>query len=72
MMLKIFVPIWIVSWIVLLPITSVGTGEDTDDGLKRFTFGNVTPDQQVRYWAHLVLVWLFTSESPLFIYNLYG
>ncbi|THH04381.1 hypothetical protein EW145_g5565, partial [Phellinidium pouzarii] len=62
MVVKILLPIWIISWIVLLPLTSVGTSavEKTSDGLDRFTFGNVGPAQQPRYAAHLVLTWLFT------------
>ncbi|KAJ2934197.1 hypothetical protein H1R20_g2935, partial [Candolleomyces eurysporus] len=63
MMLKIFVPIWILSWAILLPITTVNTGDPVavaKDGLVQFTFGNVSVDDQPRYWAHLVCVWVFT------------
>ena len=62
MMVKIFLPIWFISWPVLLPVTSVGmdTGKT---GLDRFTFGNVGPRYQSRYAAHIVLIWLFTSTS---------
>ncbi|KAF6764352.1 hypothetical protein DFP72DRAFT_871593 [Ephemerocybe angulata] len=60
MMIKVFVPIWILSWAILLPITSVRTGTPGSDSLTRFTFGNVGTNQQSRYWAHLVCVWVFT------------
>lgn len=60
MMIKVFVPIWVLSWAILLPITSVRTGTPGSDSLTRFTFGNVGTEQQSRYWAHLVCVWVFT------------
>ncbi|KAF7360376.1 Protein kinase domain-containing protein [Mycena venus] len=60
MMARIFFPIWIISWAVLLPITSVNTHVGTNTKLDLFTFGNVQGDKQVRYWAHLVLAWAFT------------
>ena len=66
MMIKVFVPIWILSWAILLPVTTVNTGTPGQDSLTRFTFGNVGTDQQVRYWAHLVCVWVFTSAYPSF------
>jgi len=59
---KIFLPIWVVSWIVLLPVTSVNTSVEGVTGLDKFTFGNVSPDKQVRYSAHLILVYIFTCE----------
>lgn len=68
LMVKILLPIWIVSWAVLLPITSVNIDEAPIDpenptergGLARFTFGNVGRTQQSRLWAHLVCAWFFT------------
>ncbi|TFK27166.1 DUF221-domain-containing protein [Coprinopsis marcescibilis] len=65
LMVKLLLPIWIISWAVLLPVTSVNTdkvGQDpeTADGLARFTFGNVGATQQQRYWAHLICAWVFT------------
>jgi hypothetical protein len=66
MMIKVFVPIWIISWAILLPVTIVNTGTPGQESLTRFTFGNVGADQQQRYWAHLVCVWAFTSEYPSF------
>lgn len=61
MMVKMLLPIWIISWIILLPVTSVG--ENTGrSGLDKFTFGNISTSDQPRYAAHLVLVWLFTCE----------
>ncbi|XP_006463455.1 hypothetical protein AGABI2DRAFT_225252 [Agaricus bisporus var. bisporus H97] len=60
MMVKVFLPIWIISWIVLLPTTAVGTSNPGKDNLDKLTFGNVSPDQYKRYAAHLILAWFFT------------
>lgn len=60
MMVRVLVPIWLISWVILLPVTSVGTTTQEHTGLDRFTFGNVAPDKQGRYAAHLILAWLFT------------
>ncbi|KAF9477955.1 DUF221-domain-containing protein [Pholiota conissans] len=56
----VFVPIWFISWIILLPATSVRTSVPGLSGLDRFTFGNVAQDKQARYAAHLILVYGFT------------
>jgi len=58
------VPIWLISWVVLLCVDAVNVSQkhvegNPKQGLDRFQFGNVSPDQQQRYWAHLVLVWVF-------------
>ncbi|KAF9067098.1 hypothetical protein BDP27DRAFT_1329517 [Rhodocollybia butyracea] len=60
MMAIILLPIWVISWIVLLPVDSVGTSVAGNTGLNRFIFGNVSPDQPLRYIAHIILAWLFT------------
>ncbi|EGN92844.1 hypothetical protein SERLA73DRAFT_116657 [Serpula lacrymans var. lacrymans S7.3] len=60
MMVRILLPIWIISWIVLLPTTSAGTLSTGKTGLDRFIFGNVPTSQQDRYAAHIILVWIFT------------
>jgi hypothetical protein len=60
MMARIFLPIWIISWAVLLPITAVGKTRELE-GLDQFTFGNVAPDQTNRYAAHVVLIYCFTG-----------
>ncbi|KAF8962613.1 hypothetical protein BDZ97DRAFT_1824617 [Flammula alnicola] len=60
LMAIILVPIWLISWAVLLPVTSVGTSVAGLSGLDKFTFGNVAPDKQKRYAAHLILVYGFT------------
>ncbi|KAI5829710.1 DUF221-domain-containing protein [Schizophyllum commune Tattone D] len=57
MLTRIFAPIWIISWLVLLPLDAVG---GSGDGLERFTFGNVSRQNTSRYWAHLILAWVFT------------
>ncbi|KAG8791988.1 hypothetical protein FRC12_007627 [Ceratobasidium sp. 428] len=58
MMVRIFLPIWLISWAVLLPVDSAGLNNKT--GLDQFTFGNIPQDRQVRYAAHLVLAWFLT------------
>lgn len=65
MMVKVFLPIWVLSWIILLPATSVGTNVATNSGLDRFIFGNVAADKQERYAAHIILVYIFTGEPPV-------
>ena len=57
---RILLPIWVFSWLILLPITSVGTNTSNHTGLDKFIFGNVAPNKQGRYAAHLILAWLFT------------
>lgn len=42
MMIKILIPIWIISWLILMPINAVGTSVDGKNGLDRFTFGHVS------------------------------
>jgi len=58
MMFLIFLPVWFISWAVLLPVDSAGL--DNKTGLDQFTFGNIPQDAQVRYAAHLVLAWFLT------------
>lgn len=60
MIVRILVPIWLISWLILLPTTSVGTTVGAHSGLDRFIFGNVAPDKQSRYAAHIILAWFFT------------
>ncbi|ORX39718.1 hypothetical protein BD324DRAFT_597224 [Kockovaella imperatae] len=54
MMCKAMVPIWLLSWVVLMPIDSVNTGSGKT-GVDRFTFGNISNKDQNRLWAHLIL-----------------
>ncbi|KNZ78034.1 hypothetical protein J132_02678 [Termitomyces sp. J132] len=61
MMTKILLPIWFFSWVILMPVNSVNTFVGNDDGLDRFTFGNIEPTKQKRYAAHLILVYFFTA-----------
>ncbi|KDQ58424.1 hypothetical protein JAAARDRAFT_667496 [Jaapia argillacea MUCL 33604] len=60
MIVRIFLPIWLVTWVVLLPVDAIATRAGNNSGLDRFTFGNMSPSQQARYWAHLLLAWSFT------------
>ncbi|KAG8698963.1 hypothetical protein FRC09_006915 [Ceratobasidium sp. 395] len=58
MMVRVFLPIWLISWAILLPVDSAGLNNKT--GLDQFTFGNIPQDRQVRYAAHLLLAWILT------------
>lgn len=66
MMSKVMIPIWLLSWLVLLPVDSANTGVGGKTGLDRFTFGNVAGEDQDRLWAHLILDYLFIGESERF------
>lgn len=61
MMAKALIPIWFLSWAVLLPINSVGMNTGRT-GLDQLTSGNITQDQTNRYWAHLILDYIFICE----------
>lgn len=63
MMAKATIPIWLLSWIVLLPVDTANSHVLGKSGLDRFTFGNVSPDKTSRYWSHLVLVYIFDCEQ---------
>ncbi|TCD65726.1 hypothetical protein EIP91_002255 [Steccherinum ochraceum] len=60
MVTRMLLPIWLISWVILLPLTSADTSVANHTGLDRFIFGNVATDRQSRYWAHLILTYLFT------------
>ncbi|KAI9458606.1 hypothetical protein BJY52DRAFT_413437 [Lactarius psammicola] len=60
MIVRLMLPIWLVSWAVLLPLTSVNTEVPGHSGLDKFIFGNIDTLDQDRYSAHLVLTWIFT------------
>ncbi|BGP55330.1 hypothetical protein JCM8202_002170 [Rhodotorula sphaerocarpa] len=59
LMLEIFFPFWVVTWIILLPVDAANSGGN-HTGVEQFTFGNVGNRQQSRYAAHLILAWLLT------------
>lgn len=61
LMVRILVPIWVLSWTILLPVDAAGTSNAANEGLDRFTFGNIGPRDQARYAAHLVLLYVFTG-----------
>ena len=64
MMVRVMLPIWLLSWAVLLPLTSVHTIVAGHSGLDIFIFGNIVPNKQGRYAGHLLLIWIFTSKIP--------
>ena len=55
MMARAMVPIWFVSWIILLPVDAARTGKTGKVGLDRYTLGNVPLNMQDRLWTHLIL-----------------
>ncbi|WVN89028.1 uncharacterized protein L203_104244 [Cryptococcus depauperatus CBS 7841] len=59
MMTKAMIPIWLISWIVLLPVDSVNSNVNNKSGLDVFTYGNVARNKQSRLWVHLVLDYVF-------------
>ncbi|ODN73491.1 hypothetical protein L202_07996 [Cryptococcus amylolentus CBS 6039] len=59
MMVKIMVPIWALSWAILLPADAVKSQVNGKTGLDKLTFGNVASTKQDRYWAHLILNYIF-------------
>ena len=67
MMVKVFLPIWVLSWAVLLPVTIVNIHPSNFSGLDQFVFGNVSPTQQNRYAAHIILVYIFTGALYYFL-----
>ncbi|ETW77979.1 hypothetical protein HETIRDRAFT_324961, partial [Heterobasidion irregulare TC 32-1] len=60
MMVRVLLPIWLISWVILLPITAIKTEVESHSGLDKYTYGNVAPDKTTRYAAHLILAWVFT------------
>ncbi|GAA5899410.1 hypothetical protein JCM6882_009110 [Rhodosporidiobolus microsporus] len=59
LMMEIFLPFMVVTWVILLPIDAAGS-KGTNTGINKFTFGNVGQSEQPRYAAHLILVWILT------------
>ena len=64
MMVRMMLPIWILSWAVLFPLTFIDSEVDSHAGLEKFTIGNVAAGRQSRYVGHLALTWIFTSKIP--------
>ena len=64
MMVRVMLPIWLISWVVLLPLTSINkNGLDSYGGIYGFTFANINPTMnRDRYSGFLILTWIFTSE----------
>lgn len=72
MMVRILLPVWFVTWASLLPLTSVAI-DPTQDGLDRFTYGNVTyggastNKRKLRYIGHVLCAY---SLVVWVIYNI--
>jgi calcium permeable stress-gated cation channel len=68
-MTLILLPIWFLTWAVLLPITSVKNHVSGHSGLDDLSFGNVTPDHKSRYAAHVIVAYAITGKfifAPVF------
>ncbi|GAA99523.1 uncharacterized protein L969DRAFT_93981 [Mixia osmundae IAM 14324] len=59
MMLWIFVPAWILTWVILLPVNAANSG-GTQQGINKLTFGNIGLGAQNRYAAHLIILYIIT------------
>ncbi|TIA90534.1 hypothetical protein E3P99_01490 [Wallemia hederae] len=59
LIIKMFVPMWIVSWVILFPVDSANS-DGGQTGLNMFTYGNVSTSNHPRYSAHLLISWIFT------------
>jgi hypothetical protein len=68
MLVRVMLPIWLISWAVLLPLTSVNTGVPGHSGLDKFIFGNIASTQQIRYAGQLLLTWIFTSKITRWLF----
>jgi hypothetical protein len=62
MMAKAMIPIWLSSWIILIPVDTVKESVNGKTGLDKLTFGNITPQNQSRLWAHLIMNYIFIGE----------
>ncbi|OJA07750.1 hypothetical protein AZE42_12729 [Rhizopogon vesiculosus] len=60
MMIRVLLPIWLISWVVLIPVTTVNNSSSNKTGLDRFNYGNIAAENQPRYYAQVVLAYLFT------------
>jgi hypothetical protein len=60
-----------VTWIILLPVDAANS-RGTNNGIERFTFGNVGQSAQPRYAAHLILCWILTCTSHLYFQPMYA
>ena len=52
-----------------MPVDSVKTTVAGNSGLDFFTYGNVAAGDQVRYAAHLILVYFFTCEFFFYFFT---
>lgn len=59
MMSYMLLPIWFISWAVLMPLNSI-VKPKANKGLDQFTFGNIPKGDYPRFWAHLGLCYIFT------------
>jgi hypothetical protein len=60
----LLLPIWLITWAVLLPITSVNSIIPGNKGLDLFSYGNVQPDLSQRYAAHVIIAVAITGKAP--------
>ncbi|KAA1472080.1 DUF221-domain-containing protein [Dentipellis sp. KUC8613] len=60
MMVRVFLPMWLLSWAILMPTYSVKTSTANHQGLDKFTFGNVANNQLKRFAALIIVTYIFT------------
>jgi Late exocytosis, associated with Golgi transport len=61
MMVRVMLPIWLLSWILLLPLDAIASTAPSHTGLDKFIFGNIGVTEQTRYAGHLIVTWIFTG-----------
>ena len=66
MMTKAMIPIWLLSWIIILPLDAADNPTN-NQGLDQLTFGNLAGvgDDTHRYWGHLILDYVFICTSTI-------
>ena len=63
MMVHVMLPIWLISWAVLLPLNSVKTSIFGFSSLYRFSFGNIDTTHCLdQYITVLIITWVFMSK----------
>ncbi|KAF8529554.1 DUF221 family protein [Hysterangium stoloniferum] len=60
LMIIIFGSFMVTTWVILLPINTVGIHSSAADGLNQLSWGNIPDREWKRYAAHIVLVYILT------------
>jgi hypothetical protein len=65
LMLRIFVPFWFITWVILMPVSA--TGGVGNPGLNMFTFGNISGAKQNHHIAHLLVGIVFFCTCLVYL-----